>query len=147
MDQRHNIPIILKFGIYLQVKVNVIVEYMLHNYDYKQHQSVTLYNYNIAHFATILPAIPVKAPTQKSAPGRVHGKNPKTCAHGPVFCTSEVIRAGRVPNNPPMDQLLGETMVTITCVITTWPGTRRSNEGAIYYFITSPPGGGCEVLR
>ena len=81
-----------------------------------------------------LPAIPVKAPTRKSAPGRVHGKNPQKCAHGPVFCTSEVTHAGSVPNNPPMGQLLGETMDSITCVINTLSGTWRSNEGATYYF-------------
>ena len=81
-----------------------------------------------------VPAIPVKAPTRKSAPGRVHGKNPQKCAHGPVFCTSEVTHAGSVPNNPPMGQLLGETMVSITCVINTLSGTWRSNEGATYYF-------------
>ena len=81
-----------------------------------------------------LPAIPVKAPTRKSAPGRVHGKNPQKCAHGPVFCTSEVTHAGSVPNNPPMGQLLGETMVSITCVINTLTGTWRSSEGATFYF-------------
>ena len=81
-----------------------------------------------------LPAIPVKAPTRKSAPGRVHGKNPQKCAHGPVFCTSEVTRPRSVPNNPPMGQLLGETMVLITCVMNTLSGTWRSNEGATYYF-------------
>ena len=81
-----------------------------------------------------LPAIPVKAPTRKSAPGRVHGKNPQKCAHGPVFCTSEVTHAGSVPNNPPMGQLLGETMVSITCVIYTLTGTWRSSEGATFYF-------------
>ena len=85
------------------------------------------------HFLSV-PAIPVKAPTRKSAPGRVHGKNPQKCAHGPVFCISEVTHAGSVPNNPPMGQLLGETMVSITCVINTLSGTWRSNEGATYYF-------------
>ena len=82
----------------------------------------------------VLPAIPVKAPTRKSAPGRVHGKNPQKCAHGPVFCTSEVTHAGSVPNNPPMGQLLGETMVSITFVTNTLSGTWRSNEGETYYF-------------
>ena len=81
-----------------------------------------------------IPAIPVKAPTRKSAPGRVNGKNPPKCAHGPVFCTSEVTHAGSVPNNPPMGQLLGETMVSITCVINTLTGTWRSSEGATCYF-------------
>ena len=82
-----------------------------------------------------LPAIPVKTPTRKSAPGRVHGqKNPQKCAHEPVFCTSELTRAGSVPNNSPMGQLLEETMVFITCVINTLSGTWRSNEGATYYF-------------
>ena len=66
-----------------------------------------------------LPAIPVKAPTRKSTPGRVHGKNPQKCAHGPVLCTSEVTRAGSIPNNPPMGQLLEETRVSIACVIKT----------------------------
>ena len=82
----------------------------------------------------ITPAIPVKSPTRKYAPGRVHGKNPQKCAHGPVFCTSEVTHAGIVPNNPPMGQLLGENMVSITCVINILSGTWRSNEGATYYF-------------
>ena len=83
----------------------------------------------------ILPAITVKAPTRISAPGQVHGKNLQKYAHGLVFCTSEMTRAGSVPNNPPMGQLLGETMVTNTCVIETLVGTRRRNEGTTYYFI------------
>ena len=58
-----------------------------------------------------VPAIPVKEPTRKSVPGRVHGENPQKCAHGPVFCTSEVTRARSFPNNPPMGQLLGLAMV------------------------------------
>ena len=88
----------------------------------------------ICGLPSYVPAIPVKSPTRKSAPGRVHGKNPQKCAHEPVFCTSEVTRAGSVPNNPPMGQVLGETMVSITCVTNTLSGTWRSNEGATYYF-------------
>ena len=94
---------------------------------------VGLFSYIVATYCHI-PAIPVKAPTRKSAPGRIHGKNPQKCAHGPVFCTSEVTHAGSVPNNPPMGQLLGETMVSITYVINTLSGTWRSNEGETYYF-------------
>ena len=72
--------------------------------------------------------------TRKSAPGRVHERNPLKCAHGPVFCTSEVTRAGSVPNNPPMGQLLGgnQGFDYLRNKYIVW--YMRSNEGATYYF-------------
>ena len=62
-------------------------------------------------------------------------KIPKNAPMGPFFCTSEMTGTRSVPNNPPRGQLLGETMYTITCVIKTLSGTRRSNEGKKYNFI------------
>ena len=70
----------------------------------------------------------------KIRPWAGSGKNiPKNVPMGRFFCISEVTHAGSVPNNPPMGQLLGETIVSITCVINTLSGTWRSNEGATYY--------------
>ena len=73
---------------------------------------------------------PLENPLENPPLGWFHGKHPPKSAHGLVCCTSEVTRAGSVPNNPPVDQLLGETMVSITCVINTLSGTWRSPGGA-----------------